>query len=79
LVAVNGQKYDLNNARYLFDVSKKWVKGTLVILTINRNGIVFTAETTIKDGPTSLQKALIELPETELTAKQIQTKNTWLN
>ena len=79
LVAINGKKYDLNNARYLFEVSKQWVRGTLVIFTINRNGMEFTAETIIKDGPTSLQKSLIEVPETSLTAKQIQTKNTWLN
>jgi len=79
LVAVNGQKYDLNNVNFLFEVSRKWVKGTSAVFTINRNGIEFTAETTIEEGPTSLQKLLIEIPETDLTPKQILTKNTWLN
>lgn len=79
LVAVNGQKYDLNNAGYLIDLSKKWIKGSQVVFLINRNGIEFTTETTIKNGPTSLQKTLIEIPEASLTATQIQTKNTWLN
>jgi len=27
LVAVNGQKYDLNNVPYLIELSKKWIKG----------------------------------------------------
>ncbi len=79
LVAVNGQKYDLNNVSYLIELSNKWIKGSQVVFLINRNGIEFTAETTIKNGPTSLQKTLIEVPESDITATQIQTKNTWLN
>lgn len=79
LVAVNGQKYDLNNVPYLIELSKKWIKGSTVVFLINRNGIEFTAETTIENGPTSLQKTLIEIQEAHLTATQIQTKNTWLN
>lgn len=79
LVAVNGQKYDLNNVPYLIELSKKWIKGSTVVFLINRNGIEFTAETTIENGPTSLQKTLIEIQEAYLTATQIQTKNTWLN
>ena len=79
LVAVNGQKYDLNNVSYLIELSNKWIKGSQVVFLINRNGIEFTTETTIKNGPTSLQKTLIEIPEASLTATQIQTKNTWLN
>jgi len=34
LIAVNGKKYDLNNARYLFEVSKQWIKGTVILVTI---------------------------------------------
>jgi len=35
LIAVNGKKYDLNNARYLFEVSKQWIKGTVILVTIS--------------------------------------------
>jgi len=79
LIAVNGKKYDLNNARYLFEVSKQWIKGTVILVTIRRNGVEFTVETKIKEGPTSLQKSLIEIPDADLTQKQIQTKKAWLN
>jgi len=79
LVAVNGKKYDLNNVQHLFEISKKWIKGSIVIVVVNRNGKEITTEAIIKEGPTSLQKSVIEIPEINLTEKQIRVKNTWLN
>lgn len=79
LIAVNGQKYDLNNIRYLLESSKKWIKGTPIVFLINRDGKELVTETIIKNGPTSFQKTLIELPEESLIQSQIRTKNTWLN
>lgn len=79
LVAVNGKKYDANNIQYLIESSKKWIKGTPVVFLIHRDGKDFITETKIKNGPSSLQKTLIEIPETSLTKTQIRTRNTWLN
>ncbi len=78
LVAVNGKKFDLNNGYLLFELSKKWVKGTPVIMVVNRNGKELYLETTIKEGVTSLQKVLKEVPSKNLTPLQLQTKKSWL-
>ena len=79
LVSVNNQKYDLNNARYLFEISQQWKVGDKIEMVVNRNGINTVLTTTIESLPTSEEKTLTEIPEAELTPKQLQTKNSWLN
>lgn len=79
LLAINGQKFDLNNAAYIFELSKQWKTGDLVELSIRRNGEQFNTKTTITEKPTSLKKSLIEIPKEKLTPLQLTTKKTWLN
>ena len=79
LISVNGQKYDLNNARYLFEVSQQWKVGDKIEMIVSRNGTETTLTTTIESLPTTEEKTLTEIPESELTPKQLLTKNSWLN
>ncbi len=79
LVAINDQKFDLNNASYIFELSKQWKAGDLVELTIERDGKEFKTKTTISATPTSLKKSLFEISNKKLTPLQLNTKKAWLN
>ncbi len=58
LVAVNGKKFDLNNASYLLEISKRWQKGTLVSFKVKRGLEIMTFNTTIEKSP-SVKSAAI--------------------
>ncbi len=79
LVAINNQKFDLNNAPYIFELSKQWKSGDVIEITIKRDGKELKNKTIIKETPTSLEKSLFEIPTKDLTPLQLNTKKTWLN
>ncbi|WP_010522059.1 peptidase M61 [Aquimarina agarivorans] len=79
LVAINDQKFDLNNAAYIFELTKEWKIGDTVKITVKRNGEEITSETKIAEQPVSFEKKLIEIPEENLTPLQLTTKKAWLH
>ena len=79
LVAVNNKKFDLNNARHLFEMTKEWKPGITINMLIKRGGIELLTKTVLKGKPTVAQKGLISIIKEQLTPLQIQTKKTWLN
>lgn len=78
LVAINNKKFDLNNARYLFEMTKEWKPGITVTMVIKRGGVELLAKTVLKEAPTVTQKGLISIKQDQLTPAQIQTKKAWL-
>lgn len=79
LVSINNKKFDLNNARYLFEMTKEWKPGNTINMLIKRGGIELLTKTVIKGIPTVSQKGLVSMATEQLTPKQIQTKKAWLN
>lgn len=71
LVSVNNKKFDLNNARYLLDLSQNWGKGTHVSITIKREGKIITKDTVIETSPSVTSPKIILNDNAESTVKYL--------
>ncbi len=79
LISINDKKFDLKNARSLFEISKKWEKNTKIEMIINRNGEKIKKTSIIKEKPYVIEKTLESLAQDSLSSQQIITKKAWLN
>ena len=80
LISINNQKFDLNNASHLFEMTKEWKPGMAITMLIERGGIELLTKTTIKENlPTISRKGLISISKENLTEQQLNTRKSWLN
>ena len=79
LLAINNKKFDLNNAHYLFKLSKEWKVGNTINMIIERGGVELLTNTVIKKTPTVTSKSILNFKQSLITNKQQLTKKAWLN
>ena len=80
LISINNQKFDLNNASHLFEMTKEWKPGMAITMLIERGGIELLTKTTIKENlPTISRKGLISISKENLTEQQLNTRKSWLH
>lgn len=80
LISVNNKKFDINNARHLFEMANEWKPGMTITMLIEREGIEFLTKTTLPETkPTVKRKGLIYNKENEAAQQQTKIRKAWLH
>lgn len=80
LISVNNKKFDINNARHLFEMASEWKPGMTITMLIEREGIEFLTKTTLLETkPTVKRKGLIYNKENEAAQQQTKIRKAWLH
>lgn len=80
LISVNNKKFDINNARHLFEMANEWKPSMTITMLIEREGIEFLTKTTLPETkPTVKRKGLIYNKENEAAQQQTKIRKAWLH